>query len=113
MLKQQKKMALHVGKLIKDSRLNHPKHYSQSELSHLLGYLNGQFISNIERQICTLPTKMIPKVCTILNIDVEVMKEAFIKDYILELNAEIDRITGVASMVTQPITGQVEEQVHG
>jgi hypothetical protein len=112
MLKQQKRMGVNVGNMIKEARLNHPKRYSQSELSHLLGYLNGQFISNMERHLCTLPMKMIPKVCSILNIDIEVMKEAFIKDYVLELNTEIERITAVAANATQPITGQIEQEAH-
>ena len=44
-----------IAELIKTKRLQHPKGYSQSELSHLLGYKNGQFISNVERALCNIP----------------------------------------------------------
>ena len=48
-------------------RINHPKGYSQSELSHLLGYKNGQFISNVERALCNIPLKMLGKVSEVLE----------------------------------------------
>ncbi len=47
-----------IAKLIRTKRLQHPKAYSQSELSHLLGYKNGQFISNVERALCNIPLKV-------------------------------------------------------
>jgi len=37
----------HIAQLIRTKRINHPKNYSQSDLSVLLGYKNGQFISNV------------------------------------------------------------------
>ena len=50
-----------IAKLIRQKRLTHPKGYSQSELSHLLGYKNGQFISNVERALCNIPLKMLKR----------------------------------------------------
>lgn len=71
----------HIAELIKRKRLSHPKGLSQSDLSSLLGYKNGQFISNVERALCNIPFKMMNKVCDILHITEEEIKEVMIKDY--------------------------------
>lgn len=70
-----------IAKLIKRKRLEHPKSYSQSELSNLLGYKNGQFISNVERALCNIPLKMLGRVATILDIPQDELKEAILKDH--------------------------------
>ena len=70
-----------IAKLIKTKRLGHPKGYSQSELSHLLGYKNGQFISNVERALCNIPLKMLGRVSEILDIDSEDIKQAILRDH--------------------------------
>lgn len=70
-----------IAKLIKAKRLNHPKHYSQSELSQMLGYKNGQFISNVERSLCSIPLKMLTKVARILDIAHEEIRDALLKDH--------------------------------
>ena len=70
----------HIANLIRSKRLSHPKGFSQSELSNLLGYKNGQFISNVERGLCSIPLKMLSKVCQILDIEQDDMKEALLKD---------------------------------
>jgi hypothetical protein len=82
----------YVGKLIKSHREAHFKNYSQADLSFLLGYKNGQFISNIERAKCSLPVKEMVLVSELLNIDLEVFKNAYIKDFVLELNLKIDQL---------------------
>ncbi len=69
-----------IAKLIRNRRLNHPKAYSQSELSQLLGYKNGQFISNVERALCSVPLKMLRKVSEVLNISPEEIKAAILAD---------------------------------
>ena len=71
----------HIAKLIRTKRLSHPKRYSQSELSKLLGYKNGQFISNVERSLCSVPLKMLSKVSKILSIDEADIKEALLEDH--------------------------------
>lgn len=81
-----KKYVKHVALLIKEGRLK--KHYSQQDLSILLGYLNGQFISNIERHLCTLPTKKIPLLSKLLAIDLDTVRTAFVKDYTEEITNE-------------------------
>ncbi|MCB9090995.1 MAG: helix-turn-helix transcriptional regulator [Halobacteriovoraceae bacterium] len=70
-----------IAALIKRKRLSHPQGLSQSDLSHLLGYKNGQFISNVERALCNIPFKMMNKVCDILHITPEEIKRAMIGDY--------------------------------
>ncbi len=69
-----------IAKLIRQKRIEHPKSYSQSELSHLLGYKNGQFISNVERALCNIPFKMLTKVSEVLNIEYKDLKDAILKD---------------------------------
>lgn len=70
-----------IAQLIRAKRLQHPKGYSQSELSHLLGYKNGQFISNVERALCNIPLKMLVRVSDVLDIDAHELKEAILKDH--------------------------------
>lgn len=75
-----------IAHLIRTRRMNHPKGYSQSELSHLLGYKNGQFISNVERALCNIPLKMLRKVSEVLDIPAEELKGAILKDQEETLN---------------------------
>lgn len=75
-----------IAQLIRTKRMNHPKGYSQSELSHLLGYKNGQFISNVERALCNIPLKMLRKVSEVLDITSEELKAAILKDQEETLN---------------------------
>lgn len=75
-----------IAQLIKTSRLQHPKGYSQSELSNLLGYKNGQFISNVERALCNIPLKMLTRVSEVLNIPPMELKAAILKDQEETLN---------------------------
>jgi transcriptional regulator with XRE-family HTH domain len=71
----------HIAALIKRKRLAHPRNLSQSDLSHLLGYKNGQFISNVERALCNIPFKMLPKVCEVLDISKDDIKNAMMQDH--------------------------------
>lgn len=75
-----------IAKLIRTKRLSHSRGYSQAELSHLLGYKNGQFISNVERALCSIPLKMLRRVADILDIPSEDLKLAVLKDQELTLN---------------------------
>lgn len=86
-----KKYVKNVATLIKESRQK--KNYSQQDLSILLGYLNGQFISNIERHLCTLPSRKIPLLAKLLDLDLEVVTKAFIDDYSEGLRAELAEVT--------------------
>lgn len=71
----------HIARLIKDRRLAHHKGYSQAELSELLGYKNGQFISNVERGICAIPLKTLKKVGEVLEIPKDELMGAMLNDY--------------------------------
>lgn len=75
-----------IAVLIRNKRLQHPKGYSQSELSHLLGYKNGQFISNVERALCNIPLKMLGRVSEVLDIEADDLKAAILKDHEETLN---------------------------
>lgn len=75
-----------IAQLIRTKRMNHTKGYSQSELSHLLGYKNGQFISNVERALCNIPLKMLRKVSEVLDIPSEELKAAILRDQEETLN---------------------------
>ena len=71
----------HVAKLIREKRVGHTKGYSQAELSEILGYKNGQFISNVERALCNIPLKMLCKVSNVLDINPEELKQAMLRDH--------------------------------
>lgn len=70
-----------VATLIRTRRTEHPKQYSQADLSDQLGYKNGQLVSNIERGLCSLPLKMMKKASEILSINPDELKAAILKDY--------------------------------
>ena len=70
-----------IASLIRTKRINHPKNYSQSDLSALLGYKNGQFISNVERGLCNVPLKMMKRISDVLDIGAEEIKSAILKDH--------------------------------
>ena len=70
-----------IASLVRTKRIGHPKNYSQSDLSLLLGYKNGQFISNVERGLCNVPLKMMKKISEVLDIRPEDLKAAILKDH--------------------------------
>tara|TARA_A100001015_G_C14651620_1_gene579447 strand:+ start:177 stop:485 length:309 start_codon:yes stop_codon:yes gene_type:complete len=80
----------HIAKLIRSKRINHPRGYSQSDLSHLLGYKNGQFISNVERALCNIPLKMLKKVSEVLDITPAELKAAVLRDHEETLDAYLN-----------------------
>ena len=100
-----------IASLIKRKRLAHPKGLSQSDLSHLLGYKNGQFISNVERALCNIPFKMMNKVCDILQIAPAEIRQAMLNDYEDTINAYLASNSGLETTQTEttevasPLTG--------
>ena len=70
-----------IANLVRAKRIGHPKNYSQSDLSLLLGYKNGQFISNVERGLCNVPLKMMKKISEVLEINPDELKAAILKDH--------------------------------
>ena len=95
-----------IAQLIRTKRMSHPKQFSQSELSHLLGYKNGQFISNVERALCNIPLKMLRKVSEVLDIPSEEIKAAILKDQEETLNNYLYNLktTTKKEKVEQPAT---------
>ena len=91
-----------IAKLIRTKRINHPKGYSQSELSHLLGYKNGQFISNVERALCNIPLKMLKKVSEVLDINSEELKDAILKDHDQTLDNYL-KLEGASEMMPNSV----------
>ncbi len=87
----------HIAALIKSKRLSHPQGLSQSDLSHLLGYKNGQFISNVERALCNIPFKMMNKVCDILHITPDEISTAMLHDYRDTINSYFETNQGFAN----------------
>lgn len=69
-----------IARLVKEARLAHPSRMSQSELSHKLGYKNGQFISNVERGLCSIPLKSLGLFCEVLDISKDKVVEVILKD---------------------------------
>jgi len=88
-----------VAALIKKTRLEHPKKYSQSQLSYLLGYKNGQFVSNVERGLCSIPLKMLSITCRVLEIDPSILKEALLRDQSETLNRYLSMDTGLEEVI--------------
>lgn len=76
----------HIARLIRQKRKEHPQCFSQLELSHKMGYKNGQFISNVERALCNIPFKMLIKIAFILNINPRELKEKVLEDYATTLD---------------------------
>lgn len=70
-----------IATLIRTKRIGHIKNYSQSDLSLLLGYKNGQFISNVERGLCNVPLKMMKRISEVLEINPDDLKAAILKDH--------------------------------
>jgi hypothetical protein len=94
----------HIAKLIKDARLTHPKKYSQTELSTKLGYKNGQFISNIERGLCSVPVKSLSLLSLTLNIEPAKLKAALLADMDKTLENYLSGEAAVAKMDAASVT---------
>lgn len=83
---------IHISRVVRESRYKTP--YSQQDLSSKLGYRSlsgGQFISNVERGLCGLPPKKMVETAQILNVDIQVLKEASIRDYQESLELELQK----------------------
>lgn len=80
-MKSKKRSFKGIADLVKTYRGRHPKKLSQVELSNMLGYKNGQFISNVERGICAIPLKALKDLKTILAIPKEDLVQAMVDDY--------------------------------
>jgi transcriptional regulator with XRE-family HTH domain len=68
-----------IAKLCREARAKTP--WSQTDVSMKMGWKNGQFMSNIERGLCSLPSKYLMKFCDVLKIPVENVIDAMVEDY--------------------------------
>jgi hypothetical protein len=102
-----KKLWKYQAELVRRKRLekivNGPgvkEEFSQFNVAQRLGYKNGQFISNTERGLCSLPMRNWIRVCELLDIDREEFKEAALKDYEKQVNDALCIIESPADELT-------------
>lgn len=76
-----KRPSNNVGALIKSARLR--RGASQTELSKVIGFKNGQYISNVERGLCGIPAECVQAICDVLHIETERFINAMAADYIV------------------------------
>jgi len=69
---------------------------SQNDLAKHLGYKNGQFVSNIERGICSIPPERVAAAAKKLGIQQQEIINAAVKDF------EINYSNEVKTMVLYP-----------
>jgi transcriptional regulator with XRE-family HTH domain len=78
----------HLASIMREHRAI--KNVSQADVAKVIwGNGKGQFVSNIERGLCSLPTKKIPHVAKFLDIPVNKITHAMMKDFEANLGAEI------------------------
>ncbi len=77
-------MQTNVGRLIKTERL--AQGFSQGQCARKLGLSTPQYISNIERGICSISIPNARKLCRLLKVHSETFKEAMILDFKNDLN---------------------------
>lgn len=68
-----------IARLVKEKRIL--KKLSQCDLSNAIGFKNAQFISNIERGVCSIPIAKISKLSEALDVHHEVIREAIVQDF--------------------------------
>lgn len=68
-----------VAKIMRGKRIE--LGFSQDGIAQLIGMKQGQFISNIERNLCALPVKYVHKVGKILEINADTLASAMKEDF--------------------------------
>jgi transcriptional regulator with XRE-family HTH domain len=68
-----------IAKLSLEARIK--SGLSQVEVAKAVGYRNGQFVSNVERGICSIPTKNLKKYCSTVKLNVNDAITAILNDY--------------------------------
>jgi transcriptional regulator with XRE-family HTH domain len=82
----------------------------QMELSNRLGYKNGQFISNVERGLCSVPAKKFHVIAQILNLSVKELIKATTKDLEQNLIAEVSQQVKENDLWVDSETGYIKEK---
>jgi transcriptional regulator with XRE-family HTH domain len=80
-----------VADLIKSARGKLCPPLSQGDVATLLRYRNGQYISNIERGLCSLTMSRFLEATEVLKIPREQLIEAMVKDYESNIRQEVQR----------------------
>ncbi len=77
-----KKMYPNMAKMILKSRgtQGEKDYVSQSDLASKLGYKNGQYISNVERELSTLPDTKIIKLAAQLKVSTDLVIQTKLDD---------------------------------
>ena len=91
-----------IAKLIKSKRRTLSPRVSQQGLSYKLGYKNGQFISNIERGLCSVPLRSLSSICDVLDVSKEELRETLLKDYAETIDnyfAEVESANAAGTIV--------------
>ena len=83
-----KKSFRNVANLVKKHRLF--QSISQNDLAVALGYKNAQFVSNVERGMCSIPLQQIDAVIKLLGINPFEMRKALIYDFEETIDGLID-----------------------
>jgi len=77
-----------IAKVIRNKRA--AGSLQQTSIGSDLGYkASGQFISNVERELCSVPIKRIKQFATALKMDPQEIVEAMVADYRESLQSEI------------------------
>lgn len=70
---------------------------SQQDLSGLIGYKNGQFVSNVERGLCSIPQEKIYLIAGLIKAEPQELMTAIAKDF----TDHMERTVGVKNARTQ------------
>jgi len=83
----------YISKLVRDGRKRDPRNLTQKDLNHLLGFSDkqGQFISNVERGICSVPSSKILKLSEILSIPTDDIIAVMVTDFRNFLQCQVER----------------------
>ena len=79
----------HISTLIRKRRLD--LKLTQEQLSKRLGYKNLQYISNIERELCSFPPKRLLDLSSALCVTPKDIKDALIMDFIESIDGELNK----------------------
>lgn len=77
----------HLNKFLEKSRKE--KGLSQDNVGQLLGFNNGQYISNIERRECSLSPKYFKRIARLYGIGLDDLIQAAMEDVLEKLEKEI------------------------
>lgn len=78
-----------IASLVREGRS--ANNLSQVQLSEVLGYKNGQFISNVERGLCSIPISKINSLAKAIKTDSNIIVTAMVADEEAYLRSIIQR----------------------